>query len=56
MAAQRQAEVSDPSKTVEVVEAGPGLACFVCFDAHRLRHLAVHPDHWGRGLARAAVD
>jgi len=25
-------------------------------DAGRLRHLAVHPDHWGRGLAREGVE
>ncbi|MBX6748922.1 MAG: GNAT family N-acetyltransferase [Micromonosporaceae bacterium] len=56
VAARWRAEVDDPSKTVEVAEADRGLACFVCFDAHRLQHLAVHPDHWGRGLARAAVD
>ena len=56
VAARWRAEVSEPSKTVEVVETDAGLVCFVCFDAYRLQHLAVHPDHWGRGLARAAVE
>ena len=29
---------------------------FVCWDAEgRLRYLAVHPDHWGAGLAREAM-
>lgn len=47
--------LSDPAMTVEVVDGDTGLACFVCHDDHRLEHLAVHPDHWHRGLARAAV-
>jgi GNAT superfamily N-acetyltransferase len=55
VAARWRAEVEDPATTVEVVDAAAGLACFVCYDAQRLQHLAVHPDHWGRGLARAAV-
>lgn len=30
---------------------------FTSWDADgRLRHLAVRPDHWGRGLARAGID
>lgn len=56
IAARWRTEVTDPAPTVEVVDADTGLACFVCYDAHRLQHLAVHPDHWGRGLARAAVE
>ncbi|MGW2091676.1 GNAT family N-acetyltransferase [Promicromonospora sukumoe] len=32
------------------------LACFVAHDERLLRHLAVHPAHWGGGLARAAMD
>lgn len=56
VATRWRGEVADAATTVEVVDAGSGLACFVCFDAHRLQHLAVHPDYWGRGLARAAVE
>lgn len=29
---------------------------FVAFDSATLRHLGVHPESWGSGLARAAVD
>jgi len=48
--------LADPAITVAVVD-GPGrLDAFVAYDARRLRHLAVHPDRWGSGLARAAVE
>jgi GNAT superfamily N-acetyltransferase len=50
-----RARLRDPAMTVEVVDGDKGLASFVCYDAHRLEHLAVHPGHWNRGLARAAV-
>lgn len=47
---------------VDVVDdpaAAPGerarLICLAAYDEAMLRHLAVHPDHWGTGLARAAV-
>ncbi|WP_161962529.1 GNAT family N-acetyltransferase [Nocardioides speluncae] len=29
---------------------------FVAYDSSTLRHLAVHPDAWGTGLARAAAE
>lgn len=29
---------------------------FVAYDSTTLRHLGVHPDAWGTGLARAAMD
>ena len=32
-----------------------GLAAFVAFDDEVLRHLAVRPDLWGSGLAKAAM-
>jgi len=51
-----RAELADVSRTVEVIDAEGKLACFVCFDAHRLQHLAVHPEYWRRGLARAAIE
>jgi len=41
---------------VEVVDTPEGLRAFAAYDDTTLRHLAVHPDHWGSGLARAAVD
>lgn len=51
-----QRVLADPDVRVEV-ERGPSrLDCFVAYDATTIRHLAVHPDRWGSGLARAAVD
>jgi len=47
--------LADPAVRVEVVDGDTGLRCFVAWDAVTLRHLAVHPDAWGSGLARAAV-
>jgi putative acetyltransferase len=46
----------DPSVRVGVAEDEGGLAAFVAFDDEVLRHLAVRPDLWGTGLARAALD
>ncbi|MGZ5404438.1 MAG: GNAT family N-acetyltransferase [Nocardioides sp.] len=40
---------------VEVVEGTDGLDAFVAYDATVLRHLAVRPARWGRGLAGEAV-
>ncbi len=48
--------LADPAVTTEVVDGADGLICFVAHDATTLRHLAVHPDHWGTGLARAGVE
>ncbi len=49
--------LADPTVTIAVVD-GPErrLDGLVAFDPHRLRHLAVHPDRWGTGLARRAVQ
>jgi GNAT superfamily N-acetyltransferase len=44
--------LADPAVTVLTNE----VAFTSWDDAGRLRHLAVHPDHWGRGLARQGVD
>jgi GNAT superfamily N-acetyltransferase len=44
--------LADPTVAVLMTEAA-----FACWDeAGRLRHLAVHPDHWGTGLAREGVE
>lgn len=49
--------LTTPDVTVAVVDDESGrLDCLVAFDPTRLRHLAVHPDRWGRGLARRAVE
>ena len=41
---------------VEVPDAGEPPRAFVAFDAHIIRHLAVHPDAQGAGLGRAIVE
>lgn len=53
--------LADPTITVAVAEGPDGrLDAFVAFDAGRgagfVRHLAVHPDRWGAGLARRAMQ
>jgi RimJ/RimL family protein N-acetyltransferase len=50
--------LDDPSATVIVKDApeGAGLAVYAAYDDRTLRHLAVHPKHWGKGLATAAVE
>ncbi|CAN5614008.1 hypothetical protein BH10ACT10_BH10ACT10_12820 [soil metagenome] len=35
---------------------GSGIDLFAAYDDHSLRHLAVHPDHWGDGLATTAIE
>ncbi len=50
--ARWQATLADPEVTVLLTEGA-----FTSWDdAGRLRHLAVHPDHWGAGLAREGVE
>lgn len=50
------ATLAEARVVVEVVD-GPGrLDAFLAHDEHVLRHLAVHPDRWGDGLAREAVE
>ena len=34
----------------------PGIDLFAAYDDRSLRHLAVHPDHWGSGLATTAIE
>lgn len=48
--------LATPEVTVEVVDGPAGLVAFTSYDASSVRHLAVHPDAWGRGLGRAAVS
>jgi GNAT superfamily N-acetyltransferase len=49
--ARWEATLADPEVTVLMTDAA-----FTSWDASgRLRHLAVHPDHWGTGLARQGV-
>jgi GNAT superfamily N-acetyltransferase len=49
--------LDDPSAVILVRDRvrGEGFDVYVAYDDTTLRHLAVHPDRWGEGLARAAV-
>lgn len=46
----------DPDVVVQVLDGPGGLAALLAHDHERVRHLAVHPDRWGQGLAGAALD
>lgn len=49
--------LEEPGATTLVVRGDSGRPdALVTYDATTLRHLAVHPDRWGTGLARAAVE
>jgi RimJ/RimL family protein N-acetyltransferase len=52
--------LDEPGVTVLVrddAERGSGrIDVFAAYDDHSLRHLAVHPDRWGSGLASTAID
>jgi GNAT superfamily N-acetyltransferase len=48
--------LEDPGVVTEVVPGDGGLVAFTAYDHESLRHLAVHPDSWGRGIARAGVE
>lgn len=48
--------LDDPEVVTEVVDGDRGLVAFAAYDAESLRHVAVHPDSWGRGIARAGVE
>jgi RimJ/RimL family protein N-acetyltransferase len=48
--------LAEPGVVVEVVDGGARLDAFLAHDTKVLRHLAVHPERWGEGLAREAVD
>jgi RimJ/RimL family protein N-acetyltransferase len=48
--------LADEQVDVLVVDGEAGLVCYAAHDDDWLRHLAVHPAHWGRGLGAAAVE
>ena len=50
--------LDDPEVVVLVRDTadGQGLEALAAYDDSTLRHLAVHPDLWGKGLATAAVE
>ncbi|MCD6640564.1 MAG: GNAT family N-acetyltransferase [Nocardioides sp.] len=47
--------LAEPGVVVEVVEAADGLTAYLARDRELLRHLAVDPAVWGRGVGRDAV-
>ncbi|MPZ96413.1 MAG: GNAT family N-acetyltransferase [Propionibacteriales bacterium] len=48
--------LEDPAVTVLVAERDGGLLGYAAYDDTWLRHLGVHPDHWGTGLADLLTD
>jgi len=50
--------LDEPSVEVLVCDAddGAGLIALAAYDDSWVRHLSVHPDHWGQGLASAAIE
>lgn len=51
--------VMDDPAAVVIVADEPGtnhLVAFAAYDDNTLRHLAVHPEHWGKGLATEAIE
>ena len=51
--------LDDPTVAVIVAaddEDDSSLVVLAAYDDSTLRHLAVRPDHWGRGLASAAIE
>ena len=50
------ATLAEPGVVVEVVDGDERLEAFLAHDGMTLRHLGVHPDRWGQGLARAGVE
>lgn len=50
--------LDDPSAVVLVLDDADRnrLAGYVAYDAETVRHVAVHPDRWGEGLARAGLE
>lgn len=50
------ATLAEPDVVVEVVDGVGRLEAFLAHGGSTLRHLAVHPDRWGEGWARVAVE
>lgn len=48
--------LADPDAETWLATQGETAVGFVAYDSATLRHLAVHPDAWGTGLGRAAVE
>lgn len=48
--------LAEPDVVVEVLDGPDCLLALTAYDARSLRHLAVHPSAWRRGLGRAGVE
>lgn len=48
--------LADPARSVLVAGPSGALRAYLMHDAARVHKLAVHPDHWGHGLATRALD
>ena len=48
--------LDEPDVSVMVAEKDERLVAVAAYDASTLRHLAVHPDHWGQGIASMAIE
>lgn len=50
--------MDEPGVEIEVVDDtdGGGLIALAAYDDATLRHVAVHPSHWGEGLATRAIE
>lgn len=48
--------LEEPDVAVIVQEDADGLVALAAYDDSTLRHLAVHPEHWGSGLASTAIE
>jgi GNAT superfamily N-acetyltransferase len=53
--------LEEPGVTVMVRDADPDrggsrIDVLAAYDGHTLRHLAVHPDLWGKGLASTVIE
>jgi GNAT superfamily N-acetyltransferase len=48
--------LDDPGCTTLVADGPDGIEGLVAHDLRTIRHLAVHPDRWGTGLARTLLQ
>lgn len=48
--------LDDPDVAAIVAEKDGAIVAYAAYDSTTLRHLAVRPDHWGLGIASAALD
>lgn len=48
--------LAEPSLEVQVVDGEAGLRAVLVYDEETVTKIAVHPDHWGQGLATRALD